>query len=373
MKKSLIAVAVAAALPAFAQAQTQVTLSGIVKAGYAYVDVSDATNGTKGESASVIADGSSRFIISGSEDLGGGLQATFQWDTRLRPDEAISGQSSLASGNSWVGFKGANWGEFRLGRLDQYYYRGTDQHASRATALQAWNVGILSYVGGQVSAGQIGAAVANGSRTNNLIRWDAPNWNGFGGGIGWSTAFQGAESVGTAGKGSAISADVFYAKAPFTVGFSYWDANFENKATGGQTAWRAYGSWDFGMFNVGFTWDSSEINDKSTGGSGENKRDAWSIPVTVKLGPGTIIFAYTQADDRKVNGNTLSNSGAKMWSIGYDYPLSRRTSVGISYVDLTNDANAAYALFTGGALGNQAAVLNGQDTSQLYLGIRHAF
>jgi predicted porin len=373
MKKSLLAVAVAAALPAFAYAQTQVTLSGMVKTGYNYVDVSDATDGTKGDSASAIADGSSRFVISGTENLGGGLMATFQWDTRLRPDEATSGQSSLGSGASWVGLKGQSWGELRIGRLDQYYFRGSDRHAYEATALQAWNVGILSYVGGQVGTGQTSAAIANASRTNNLIRWDSPNWGGFGGGIGYSTAFQGAEAVGTSGKGAAMSADVYYASGPLNVGFSYWDADFENKSTGGQQAWRLYGTWDFGMFNVGFTWDQSEVKDLATGGAGEWKRDAWSIPVTVKLGPGKLIGAYTMADDRSVNGSDVADSGAKMWSIGYDYPLSKRTSVGLSYVDLSNDRNAAYSLFTGGALSTSAAVRNGADTSQLYLGLLHRF
>jgi predicted porin len=368
MKKTLLAVAVAAALPAFAQAQTQVTLSGIVKTGYAYVDIGTGTGGVAGGSASIIADGSSRFIISGSEELGGGMQATFQWDTRLRADE---GSGTLGSGNSWVGLKNAkSWGELRVGRLDQYYFRGTDGHAARATALQAWNVGILSYVGG---TGNLSQAVANGSRTSNLIRWDAPNWNGFSGGIGWSTAFQTAEGFDTAGKGSAISADVYYSSGPITAGFSYWDANFENKSLGGQNAWRAYGAYQFGPVNVGFTWDQSEITDNATGGTGENKRSAWSIPVLWKVGPGTVIFAYTQADDRKVRGSTLNNSGAKMWSIGYDYPLSRRTSVGLSYVDLSNDANAAYQLFTGGALGNVPTVAPGADVSQIYLGLRHAF
>ena len=372
MKKSLLAVAVAAALPAFAYAQTNVTLSGMVKTGLAYVDIGTATDGTQTGSATVIADGSSRFVISGTENLGGGLMATFQWDTRLRPDEATSGQSSLGSGASWVGLKGQSWGEMRIGRLDQYYFRGTDRHAYEATALQAWNVGVLSYVGGQ--SGQTSLAIANASRTNNLIRWDSPNWGGFGGGVGYSTAFQGAEGTATAGKGAALSADVYYASGPLNVGFSYWDANFEDKRNGGQNAWRVYGTWDFGMFNVGFTWDQSKVDDQiATTGQGEWKRDAWSIPVTVKLGPGKLIGAYTMADDRKVNGSSVADSGAKMWSIGYDYPLSKRTSVGLSYVDLTNDSNAAYALFTGGALSNAAAVRNGADSSQLYLGLLHRF
>ena len=374
MKKSLLAVAVAAALPAFAYAQTNVTLSGMVKTGYNYVDVSDATDGTKGDSASAIADGSSRFVISGTENLGGGLMATFQWDTRLRPDEATSGQSSLGSGASWVGLKGQSWGELRIGRLDQYYFRGSDRHAYEATALQAWNVGILSYVGGQVGTGQTSAAIANASRTNNLIRWDSPNWGGFGGGVGYSTAFQGAEAVGTVGQRRGAVGRCLLRERPAQRRLQLLGCRFREQVhrwPAGMASVR-----HLGLRHVQHRLHLGPVRNQGpaiAGGAGEWKRDAWSIPVTVKLGPGKIIGAYTMADDRSVNGSDVADSGAKMWSIGYDYPLSKRTSVGLSYVDLSNDRNAAYSLFTGGALSTSAAVRNGADTSQLYLGLLHRF
>ena len=73
MKKSLIALAVASAIPALAQAQTSVTLTGILKTGLDAVSVKNA--GTTGNMLA-LTDGSSRFIIAGSEDLGGGLRST---------------------------------------------------------------------------------------------------------------------------------------------------------------------------------------------------------------------------------------------------------------------------------------------------------
>jgi predicted porin len=123
MKKTLIALAVASAVPALAQAQTSVTLSGNLKTGLAQTNISN-----NGGSGMQMTDGSSRFVISGTEDLGGGLKATFQIDTRFRPDEAKSAAASLAAvadGATWVGVAGG-FGQVRLGRID---------HARRAARL----------------------------------------------------------------------------------------------------------------------------------------------------------------------------------------------------------------------------------------------
>ncbi|MCX8004677.1 MAG: porin, partial [Burkholderiaceae bacterium] len=86
MKKSLIALAVAGAFSSAAFAQSTVTLSGIVKGGVQSVKYKDGTGAFAANNGSQLgmADGSSRFIISGSEDLGGGLRGIFQIDTRWR-------------------------------------------------------------------------------------------------------------------------------------------------------------------------------------------------------------------------------------------------------------------------------------------------
>jgi len=367
MKKTLIAIAVAAAVPALAQAQTSVTLSGNVKVGLNSYKLSNGAVAASNGSGLVMGDGSSRFIIAGTEDLGGGLRATFQWDTRLRPDDS-HGTSQLASGNSWVGLAGG-FGQLRLGRLDQHYGNGVDEHGVRATALQHSSISLLSYVGNSVNA----AAIANASRTANLVRWDSVNMNGFTAGLGYSTAFQGTGEggPGAASKGSAIAANIGYAKGPLTAGLSYWDAKDEPKVNG-QKGLRAWGGYTFGTINVGLTYDQAAANVLQPT-KVENKRNAWSIPVRASVGPGTLLFTYTVAQDVKVAGTTAANTGAKMMVIGYDYPLSKRTTVGVSYANINNESAAAYQMFTGAALSNIPSNALGQDTRSLYLGLRHAF
>ncbi|MDP3228541.1 MAG: porin [Acidovorax sp.] len=379
MKKSLVALAAFAAVGAFAQ--SSVTLSGNIKGGVAHTKYSGAAAGNGNGLA--IADGSSRFIIGGTEDLGGGLAAVFQVDTRYRVDDngGAPTSSPLAGGNTFVGLRGG-MGMIQLGKLDTHYCLGSDQHGARATALQASSCGILGFVNGGANA------IANASRSQNVIRYTTPNMSGFQAQANYSTSFQGSEgAVGDAGKGRAMHLGLNYGSGPFKAGVSFWDGKTENRlataARADQKAATAFIDWNFGVATVGLTFDQSEIESRAANAvtSTELQRRAWSIPVTVPMGAGTFLFTYTKARDLKGSGYATpaaltaatANTGATLMSIGYDYALSKRTSLGVSYAKLNNKSAAGYNLYTQAALNGTPANAVGQDASQLYLGVRHAF
>lgn len=380
MKRTLLAMAVAAALPAAtlatlpvaAQAQTNVTLSGFLKTGIANTRYSDTKGFQPKGNATSMDDGASRFVISGSEDLGSGLKAIFQLDNRLTPEDGA--MNALAGGNSFVGL-GGNFGTVRLGNLDQYYMLGMDRFPAGATALQSWNTGIMSFVATQGAATR---AIARGTRTPNMIRYDLPASVGFTGGFGYSTNANIAGSaplvdgnIGT-DNGDAWTVDIGWKGGPISVGAAYWNADAQRpKGTtkSSENAGRLFGVYDFGMFTVGLAYDRSEV--KAAGV--KSHRDAWSIPLTAKLGPGLAKATYSQANDMKGKGG-WSDSGAKLFSLGYDYPLSKRTVLGASFSLLKNDKAANYALFTQSSpLGQHQPFVAGTDVRQFYLGMIHLF
>ena len=87
MKKSLIALAVMAALPTFAQAQSSIQLTGSVDVALESLN-KDANGGDKGDLQ--INDGiwgGSRVAIIGTEDLGNGLKALFNLEYRAHADD----------------------------------------------------------------------------------------------------------------------------------------------------------------------------------------------------------------------------------------------------------------------------------------------
>ncbi len=389
MKKTLVALAALAATAAFAQ--STVTISGVIKTGVAQTKYSGGAAPAVNGSGLSLLDGSSQFHIRGSEDLGGGLKANFQIDTRFRTDESPA--ATQAGGNTWIGLSGG-FGSVQLGKLDTHYGMGADKHGGHATSLQSSSLGLLAYVNGR-EFGPGSNTIANASRSNNIIRYTSPAMAGFTGQLNYSTNPFGNEGtaavaavppapaivgagVGDAGKGRAMHAQLNYSQGPLSAGFSAWDADTEDRrvgaALGDQRSYTLFGDYTFGMVSVGLTYNDSAITSGTIGGATqERRRTAWSIPVNVHMGPGMIMVSYTRANDLETNGVTTANTGASLISVGYNYALSKRTALGVSYAKVDNKAAAGYGLFTQAALGGTPANAIGQDASQLYAGIRHAF
>ena len=93
MKKSLIAVAVAAALPAAAFAQSSVTLYGVVD-----LSLSKANQGGKTQMSGngLLNNGTGRIGVRGTEDLGGGLKASFNYE------QGINGETGKTDSNTFA-------------------------------------------------------------------------------------------------------------------------------------------------------------------------------------------------------------------------------------------------------------------------------
>ncbi len=114
MKKSLIALAAMGAFAGAAQAQSSVTLYGVVDANIEYVNnvgvVPTAANGFNRGPAHSVARmdpgglSGSRWGLRGTEDLGGGLKALFVLESGFSSDTGASSKAagSLDASPSWV-------------------------------------------------------------------------------------------------------------------------------------------------------------------------------------------------------------------------------------------------------------------------------
>jgi len=107
MKKSLLAVAIAAALPAAASAQ--VTISGLLD--FAYGNSSGFQSGST-ISTRDFTSATSSIRFTAIEDLGGGMKATVQYD--LDPRIWINNDSGIVRNESFLGLSGG-FGNLRLG------------------------------------------------------------------------------------------------------------------------------------------------------------------------------------------------------------------------------------------------------------------
>ena len=141
MKRSLFALAALSALAGAAQAQSSVTVSGVIDESY------KATTTTTGTGLHSVSQGlkdsqwtSNRLIIKGEEDLGGGLKSVFYIESGMALMSADAGQAGLGATTSnnttapwqnlrqtYLGLKDSKFGEFRMG------YQYTPEYFQRIT------------------------------------------------------------------------------------------------------------------------------------------------------------------------------------------------------------------------------------------------
>ena len=387
MNKKLLAVAVAGALaaPVVALAQSSVTISGNIKMSLQQYKISNASAARAGTntSQSLIHDDSSRIIFNMTEDLGGGLQAIAQIDWRVVPDSHVSAAGvpqDNVGGNNHVGLRSKAWGRIFFGRQDVHYF-GRESDLTVKNDLQSDSISLLAFVAGAGVANG-GIPIAGATRTSNIVHYTTPNWGGFTGVIAYSfnPTLPEADLGSTTRKGYAWHLAPTYEGRNFTVGYSYWNQKADGTlAFANQRGDRLFGSYRWGGFKIGAAWDKSKVTNEGgvvnavTGSTTAARRDAWSIPVEYTWGPHWIGGHYTKANNDKA---TAVQDGAKMWALGYNYSLSKRTSVGVTYAQISNDTGATYTPFTGnGSLGGGAAhtALAGEDPRFWSMTIRHAF
>jgi predicted porin len=325
-------------------------------------------------------------------------------DMRIKPDDGggpistagIGGGAynpgNLVAGNSHIGLRSTQWGRIILGRQDLHYFN-TESNITDKASLRASPVGILSFIGG--------SAIANATRTQNVVHYLSPNWSGFTFILAYSANQGSTEGDIASGirKGSAWNFNPNFAGKNWQVGYSYWDSKPDgatglanqivpafSTAVGGtitaatagaaatnQRGDRLYGSYVFPFgLKVGLAWDKSRLKSSATGAQ-TAKRDAWSLPVSYAWGNHTVHVNYSKANDEKV---AAGDQGAQMWALAYSYDLSKRTSVALTYAAMNNKSGGTYNLFTSASLGQGAsagAILPGEDPKMWGVTLRHAY
>jgi len=206
MKKSLFAVAAMSAIAGAAQAQSSVTVYGVIDAGYIGANgttYSSAAKGVGGNSTGLVrstssqfgqgAQSTSRLGFKGTEDLGGGTSAFFTIEAGLTPANSnlsggtavdavqkTSGDSGSALNNrqSFVGLKKNGLGQFAFGRQ----YTPIYEEAAKTDPTAFMNItGGVIYVGGNQTGADSGQSTNIGftNRASNALTAVSDNFAGF--------------------------------------------------------------------------------------------------------------------------------------------------------------------------------------------------
>lgn len=353
MQKKLIALAVAGLASTAAFAQSNVTIYGVADATYDYVGAAKSTAASRVAMDGRVSTNSSYIGFKGTEDLGNGLKAVFQFENGISFDSATG---TWASRDSFVGLSGG-FGTVVAGNLTA---AGRALGAKLDVNSGATGIGYQAATFGKVA----GTTTGVDDRTANAIAYVSPNFSGFSAIAAWGA---GSEQKDTVTRVDNVwSLGLNYENGPVFAGYAYTQVdgqsvtNAETKAE----SHRLGGYFDFGAGRIGAMVDRTD-GDANTR---NNRRTAWNINGKFGVGAGNILAGFGRAGD--VDGT--SNTGANHYFVGYEHNLSKRTILKAIYAQVKNESGATYNFYNG-ATGIVNGIVAGNDPRGFQVGVRHSF
>jgi predicted porin len=436
MQKKLIALAVAGLASTAAFAQTNVVVYGVADGTFDYVwqsgsKAASTTVNTTTNAAGVITAQTTNFStqdndvdftrvsanssylgFKGSEDLGNGLKAIFQYENSVNFD---STGGTWAGRDSFVGLSHANAGTVVLGNLTgptRALGAALDVNPG-ATGIGA-NSGLIGKIAGLTlrnaplavtrvtnPAGTVTVETANGNlsatcgrsstctsifdtRWANAIAYLSPNWGGF----SFAAAYVANENK-TADFGTNYTTTTNNLTGVSTVTATPAGANFNQADTYGYDLgakwegmgfmaavtynWAQFGDWADtevdnlrvgGMYtapnwSIRAMWEktSADVNNNLLGLSNTDQQK-FGIGGTFSFGKSTLLAQWYGTNSAK----SINDSKANLFEVGYLYNLSKRTMLKATWAMIDND-DGSVADFGVNAIGNQSSGYNANRTT----------
>jgi predicted porin len=357
MKKTLVAIA---ALAAFgAQAQSAVTIDGQFDTGYQSLKYKGTSvTGFAGNGSTT-----SQINFRGVEDLGGGMQARFRvetdWNTASNngntgvknADGTVAGVSSFGNGEIRGGIAGG-FGAVDFGAIN--------------------NSGLTAFLTGQPYGTAIGSSFrglfindtsgANGVRFDNSARYTTPSFSGISG----TLLRVNKQTVATTANFGALGAydymgvnefSINYNNGPLNATYSSIKQDYDGvgataytaptlTALGASTTTNQTFTTKLNTLGANYALNASTkvyfLNQTRTKSDGTLDRAVTTVSASYTMGANVFTAQMGSGKDKGTAGN---NASSKLTSVGYDYNLSKLSSVYVRYENTKDDggwvANAA--------------------------------
>jgi predicted porin len=387
MQKKLIALAVAGLASTGAFAQANVTVYGVADASFDVVKISGDANNELGNTTRVSTN-SSLLGFKGAEALGNGLTAVFQFETAVGFDNA---GALGANRDSYVGLAGG-FGTVVLGNLT-----GPTRALGAAVDVNsgATGIGANAALLGKLGNNLIGTTDANGSygggstcgrsttctsifdtRWKNAIAYVSPSFAGLNATVAYvaneNKSLHGLAAANTTGYDVGLK----YANGPAMAAVTYNAVSVGNAADLKVSDLRVGGSFNMGAASLRAIFDLARADNF---GGNKVTQAVYGLGATFNVTPASKLLGQVYvARDLKVNGSSADDTGAKLFEVGVEHSLSKRTMLKATYAMINNDKGAAYdfginaaGINTGTLPGGANAV--GGTVQGLSLGLRHTF
>lgn len=349
MKKSVLALAVAAALTAPLAAQADTILYGSARVSVDYNDESNLNDAYWD-----VFNNDSRLGVLGSEDLGGGLSAVYQYEFGI---DVTEGGNIEGNRPKFVGLKG-NFGSITLGTQETPYYGVTGVtdifNSGRTFGATGWLGG--SFSGYKLNPGQTRTASSGGgslTRLDNSVLYTTPEFSGFSASVMLSMNGSLNDTQGWSNGIDIWNISAKYSNGPFFAGITYiaLDGDQIVDSQGIPLADLDLDQWAIGLgynagpLSIGFMFEQGTYNEwglfkpvwqidflRSTD-------TPWNAYLTASytFGNNVISAAYGQMDTGVSGQDNMQN-----YVLGYQYNFSKRTRVWVEYIGRNADDNFFY-------------------------------
>ena len=338
MRQTLLITAGCVGLSSTALAQSGVSIFGTLDMNLTYAKSGASSVKSMDQGGNIFP---SRLGFRGTEDLGGGLAASFWLEMALLPDTGEV-QGLPWHRRSTMSLSSNTFGELRLGRdytpsfwnISQFSPFGTVGVGGSSNIIEGWPFGL----GGARTL----------ARANNSVGYFLPR--GLGGVYGQFTVAMPEGEEGAKYSGARLG----YASGPFDMAASYGQTPI------GTVRYRTAsigGTYDFGSFKLYANYMQQKAE--------QDKQSNVLFGVSVPVGVG-VIKASAARSNR--SGPGVDADDATQLAVGYVHWLSKRSAVYGTYSRIRNRGNAAY--FTSDALQN---VMPGSRGSGFQAGVSHNF
>lgn len=378
--KTIMATALVLGFSAAAQAeQSSVTLFGLIDLGLQYNNVS--TPSQSSASRIGVASGQSRptvFGIRGVEDLGNGNAVVFNLTSNFNASNGqLADTNTLFNQQATLGIRNDTYGQVDFGRQ-------TNMASKYFVTIDPFN----TYFGQAGMGTSFGAA--NNARYSNMIMFQSASYSGFSAGAGYSfntgntgvygnsgVVDNGTDNFATTNNQRALTLGAKYASGPLTVVATYDQVMPSNNVGNGNAStpkqWIVGGSYDFTVVKASLAYSQTRsgwiAGTQPISGSGLNP--SWSngavlyqdgfgansylVGLSAPLSDRSNVFGSYQL--ATPTGN-LTGIGANqsVYSIGYDYSFSKRTTV-----------------YVAGSYAMNYAMVDGAKSTSVMTGVRHSF
>ncbi len=388
MSAKAAALAALAATASFAQ--SSVGIVGVFDIGFKANSAPYTAAGTNASTNAVAQNGIATSAIKfvGTEDLGGGMKASFLAEINPNLVQSSTSNQNYAfatdysgtpfNGEQYLGLSGG-FGDVKLGVPNAGFFLALNNSNPFGTAMgSAYGAGGVSRLGTRALG--IVSGVASGTariiRHERSIQYTTPSFSGFSATVTYAALNDNTNNANPSNQDGYTDIALNYSNGPLNVSFAnavnkfgantiptlasnpYLTTNTglsANLANGDYTYNVLAGNYTFGTTTVYAGYTTTKSNGMTNAAVLEDAT-SWNLAAKYVMGQTDLLAGYTVR-----TSNIAGVNNASVLGLGANYNLSKRTAVYYRFEAANANTNDA------------AAVVGGSVTNASMVGVRHSF